>query len=272
MARTPADLNALSDTLQQTPPEVDFTGEDGVRHSVWPVPDTAEVSRLFDGIPCAYVADGHHRTASAARCSREFAEANPGHSGRENYNWFLTVIFAAEDLMVLPYNRLVKGLNGCTAEQVLEKARKQGFDLSIAGGGTPECRGDIRMRLGEAWYRLSRPVDADTDPVSALDVSVLQQHLLSPVLGIEDPRTDARISFKGGFDCVAMLEKAVAQGKADVAFSLFPTSAEEVMAVADAGMIMPPKSTWFEPKLKSGLFVHTLDQGTEVSDSIPGEG
>ena len=268
MMRSPEELTTLAATLREQPPEVDFTGADGVRHTVWPVPDSARVAKAFDAIPFAYVADGHHRTASAARCSSEFAEANPNHTGRENYNWFLSVVFDADDLMVLPYNRLVKGLNGLDTAALLDQVRENGFTLSTADGGTPEGRGDIRIFIDGAWHRLSRPVDPDADPVSALDVSVLQRHLLDPVLGIGDPRTDPRISFKGGFDCVAKLENAVKSGKADVAFSLHPTSAGEVMSVADAGMIMPPKSTWFEPKLKSGLFVHTLDDGCDVSDSV----
>jgi len=268
MARTSEKLKALTAEVQAEEPEVDFTSPDGVRHTVWPVRDAAGVVSEFGGIPCAYVADGHHRTASAARCSKEFADANPGHTGRENYNWFLSVIFDADDLMVLPYNRLVKGLNGLEPAEVLEKARAAGYEVSEAASGDSERRGDVRMFLGGRWYRLIKEAPADADPVSALDVSILQNELLAPVLGIEDPRTDDRISFKGGFDCVKLLENAVRGGKADVAFSLYPTSTEEIMAVADADMIMPPKSTWFEPKLRSGLFVHTLDDGTDVSDSV----
>lgn len=268
MIRAPEELNALADALREQTPEVDFTGPDGVRHTVWPAPDSTKVAHLFESIPCSYVADGHHRTASAARCSREFAEANPHHTGRENYNFFLSVIFAADDLMVLPYNRLVLGLNGHDAANLPRLIQERGFTLDPANGGTPEGRGDIRMFLDRTWYKLTRPTDPDADPVSALDVSVLQRHLLDPVLGIEDPRANPRISFKGGFDCVAQMENAVHGGKADIAFSLHPTSAEEVMAVADAGMIMPPKSTWFEPKLKSGLFVHTLDSNTDVADAV----
>jgi uncharacterized protein (DUF1015 family) len=271
MVRAPDALKNLASELESTPPEVDFISPDEVRHSVWPVPDAPELISIFEQIPCAYVADGHHRTASAARCSKEFAAANPSHSGRENYNWFLSVIFAADDLMVLPYNRLVKGLNGKSPAEVLQGIRAGGFTVSTAADGHPGERTDIRMFLDGVWYQLRKQAPAEADPVSALDVSLLQQDLLAPVLGIEDPRTDGRISFKGGFDCVAQLEKAVRSGKADVAFSLFPTSTEEVMAVADADLIMPPKSTWFEPKLRSGLFVHTLDNGTEVSDSAPSE-
>jgi uncharacterized protein (DUF1015 family) len=254
--------------VKATEAEIDFTSPDGVRHTVWPVPDPAAVSGIFETIPCSYVADGHHRTASAARCSKEFADANPAHTGNENYNWFLTVMFAADDLMVLPYNRLIRGLNELTAEEVVTKAREAGFAMEHVQGGTPDTRADIRMFVGGSWYKLVKPAAEGADPVEALDVSILQNDLIGPVLGVEDPRTDNRISFKGGFDCVAVLEKMVRGGKADVAFSLYPTSTEEVMAVSDAGMIMPPKSTWFEPKLRSGLFVHQLNNGTEVAESV----
>ncbi|MEX2607656.1 MAG: DUF1015 family protein [Kiritimatiellia bacterium] len=268
MVRAPDELKNLAADLESTPPEVDFTSPDEVRHTVWPVPNVPEVLSIFSKIPCAYVADGHHRTASAARCSKEFAAANPAHSGRENYNWFLSVMFAADDLMVLPYNRLVKGLNGKSPAEVLSAIKAAGFEVASAADGTSVARTDIRMFLQNRWHKLCKAAPADADPVSALDVNILQQDLLAPVLGIDDPRTDSRISFKGGFDCVAHLERAVRSGKADVAFSLYPTSTGEVMAVADADLIMPPKSTWFEPKLRSGLFVHTLDNGTGVSDVV----
>jgi len=268
MVRAPEALNALKEKLQEQNPEVDFTSPDGVRHTVWPVLDAAEVAALYSEIPCAYVADGHHRTASAARCSKEFAADNPAHTGRENYNWFLSVLFAADDLLVLPYNRLVKDLNGLTSPDLLVKIREAGFDVSLVDDGKSGSRADIRMFVDGSWYRLFKTAPADADPVSALDVSILQKDLLAPLLGIEDPRTSDRIAFKGGFDCDVLLEKMVKDGKAAVAFSLYPTSTDEVMAVADAGMIMPPKSTWFEPKLRSGLFVHTLDADTSVSDSI----
>ncbi len=268
MVRAPDALNALKDKIQAGDAELDFTSPDGVRHTVWPVTDAAEVAALYKEIPCAYVADGHHRTASAARCSKEFAAANPAHTGRENYNYFLSVMFAADELLVLPYNRLVKDLNGLDAVEMLGKIREAGFELSLADDGKSSGRADVRMFVEGSWYKLVKQAPADADPVSALDVSILQQDLLGPVLGIDDPRTSDRISFKGGFDCDQLLEKMVKEGKAAVAFSLYPTSTEEVMAVADADMIMPPKSTWFEPKLRSGLFIHTLDNTTSVSDAV----
>ena len=268
MLRSPDALKQAEQDIKETEPEVKFTSPDGVTHTVWAVPDPAAIAGIFEEVPCAYVADGHHRSASAARCSKEFGAANPNHTGQENYNWFLTVMFSADDLMVLPYNRLVKGLNDHAPEAVLEGIKAAGFDLAKVDGGTPDARADIRMFLDGSWYKLHKSAPADADPVEALDVSILQKEVLAPILGIEDPRTSSRISFKGGFDCVALLEKTVRDGKADVAFSLYPTSTGEVMDVADAGMIMPPKSTWFEPKLRSGLFVHTLDSGTDVADSV----
>lgn len=268
MVRAPEALKKLEAKIRATDPEVDFTSPDGVQHTVWSVPNPQEVSAIFADIPCSYVADGHHRTASAARCSKEFAEANPSHTGNENYNWFLTVMFAADDLMVLPYNRLVKDLNGLTAQQVVEQVSQAGFTIEPCSEGTPTERADIRMFVDGSWYKLHKSAAADADPVEALDVSILQKDLLAPILGVADPRTSTKIAFKGGFDCVNTLEKMVREGKAAIAFSLYPTSTQEVMAVSDAGMIMPPKSTWFEPKLRSGLFVHQLDNETTVSDSV----
>lgn len=267
MVRAPIELKKLATDLASTKAEVDFTSSDGVRHTVWPVPESAKVKTIFNDIPCSYVADGHHRTASASRCSKEFAAANPAHTGNENYNWFLSVMFAADDLMVLPYNRLVKDLNGLDSVQMLGKIRDAGFEVSLADDGKSAERADIRMFVDGSWYRLYKPASSDADPVTALDVSILQNDLLTPILGIADPRTSDRLSFKGGFECEVLLEKMVKEGKAAVAFSLYPTSTEEVMAVSDEDKIMPPKSTWFEPKLRSGLFVHTLDNTTSVSDS-----
>lgn len=258
MVRAQPELKALMVAAEAGEPDVDFESPDGVRHTVWTVPDPDAVCGLFGGIPAAYVADGHHRSASAARCSRDCALANPNHTGEEDYNWFLSVIFPEDALQVLPYNRLVRGLNGHTPESLVEAVAAAGFEVAPVKDGHPAAAGDIRMLAGGRWYRLVFPVPASADPVESLDVSILQARLLGPVLGIEDPRTDPRIRFKGGYDCVKLLEQQVDQGKADVAFSLFPTRTADIMAVADAGLIMPPKSTWFEPKLRSGLFVHTF--------------
>ena len=258
MVRGTASLHALLEKEQTQEPEVDFHSPDQVRHTVWKVVEPEPLLAWFHAIPAAYVADGHHRSASAARCSKEFASANPAHTGEEDYNWFLSVLFPAEDLQVLPYNRLVKGLNGLTPDALLAAAKSAGYAVGPAADGVAAARGEVRMYLGGEWYKLLQPNPVDDDPVSALDVSILQNALLAPVLGISDPRTDARISFLGGFDCLERMAHAVDQERADVAFSLYPTSTAEIMSVADAGLIMPPKSTWFEPKLRSGLFVHTL--------------
>ncbi len=258
MVRAQPDLKAYMREVEGGDPDVDFVSSDGVRHTVWTAPEPERIVREFGEIPVAYVADGHHRSASAARCSRDCALANPSHTGEEDYNWFLSVLFPEDDLQVLPYNRLVKGLGEQTPETLPAAIKAAGFAMKPVENGQPEAPGDIRMLLAGRWYQLMFPVPADADPVESLDVSVLQAHLLGPVLGIEDPRTDARIRFKGGYDCVSLLEQQVSQGKADLAFSLYPTRTEDIMAVADAGLIMPPKSTWFEPKLRSGLFVHTF--------------
>ncbi len=259
MVRAQAEMKARMAEIQEGAPEVDFVAADGVRHSVWPIPDPDAFVAWFDALPAAYIADGHHRAASAARCSRDLAAANPKHTGKENYNGFLAVLFPSDDLQVLPYNRLVKGLNGHTPAGLLAGLRAAGFGVDACEEGTPGGRGDIRMFFDGAWHALRAPAADPADPVASLDASIVQQNILSPLLGIHDPRTDARISFKGGYDCVRRLREDVESGKADVAFSLHPTSTDEVMAVSDAGKIMPPKSTWFEPKLRSGLFVHTLD-------------
>ncbi|MCC5842953.1 MAG: DUF1015 domain-containing protein [Verrucomicrobia bacterium] len=258
MVRAQPELKTLMAEVESTAPDVDFVSDDGVRHTVWTAPDPDRLCELFGAIPVAYVADGHHRSASAARCSRDCALANPSHTGEEDYNWFLSVLFPEDALQVLPYNRLVKGLGGHTPERLVEAARAAGFAVKPVEDGIPGAPGDIRMLVAGQWYQLMFPVTTDADPVESLDVSILQTHLLGPVLGIEDPRTDSRIRFKGGYDCVNLLEQQVRNGQADVAFSLYPTRTEDIMAVADAGLIMPPKSTWFEPKLRSGLFVHTF--------------
>ncbi|MCC5848067.1 MAG: DUF1015 domain-containing protein [Verrucomicrobia bacterium] len=258
MVRAQAELKALMAKEQEAEPDVDFHSPDQVRHTVWKVVDVSGMLRFFHELPNAYVADGHHRSASAARCAKEFADANPRHTGEENYNWFLSVLFPADELQVLPYNRLVKGLNGETPDSLLTKIKGAGYGVTLVESGEAEEKGEVRMFMDGKWYQLIQRAEADADPVSSLDVSILQNRLLGPVLGIEDPRTDSRIRFKGGFDCLDQMTQAVNQGHADVAFSLYPTGTEEIMAVADAGLIMPPKSTWFEPKLRSGLFVHTL--------------
>ena len=227
-------------------PLYDFTADDGIQHTVWKIAAGSacaadELQELFANIPAAYIADGHHRSAAASRYARE-------HNFAGESKWFMAVIFPASELKILPYNRLVHDLNGLTAEQVLAKAKE------VFTGGSRHCR----MYLDGTWHELSWEIPAGADPVSALDVSFLQDRFLAPVLGIADPRTDARISFMGGIRGEGALAAKVDDGAAAVAFSMEGVSVEEMMSIADAGQVMPPKSTWFEPKLRSGLFVHAL--------------
>lgn len=238
----------------------DFVADDGIRHSVWKISDPKllnEIVEVFDKIPCAYVADGHHRSASNARCARDLAKENPHHSGDEDYNWFLSVCFPAGQLKILPYNRVVKDLAGRTPEEFLAELKKV-CEVSKTSEKEPKSPTNVNMYLDGEWYALAFGSTDGLDAVESLDVSLLQNRVLSPLLGIGDPRTDERIDFVGGIKGVKELERLVDSGEFKVAFSMYPTTVEQLMAIADAGQIMPPKSTWFEPKLRSGLFVHTF--------------
>ena len=242
-------------------PLYDFTAVDGIAHTVWRVKDAAFFEKAFERIPLLYVADGHHRSASAARVGRERRAANPAHTGNEDYNSFLCVLFPGNQLRILPYNRVVYNLNGHTPESFLSEVRKI-FTVTENAAPEPTAPHNASCYLAGRWYGLSWPEPekeqpvAAPDPVSRLDVSVLQDRLLAPVLGIDDPRTSKRIDFVGGIRGTGELVRRVDSGECAVAFSMFPTTVEQLMAIADAGQIMPPKSTWFEPKLRSGLFVH----------------
>lgn len=238
----------------------DFVADDGIRHSVWKISDPKllnEIVQVFDKIPCAYVADGHHRSASNARCARDLAKENPNHSGDEDYNWFLSVCFPAGQLKILPYNRVVKDLAGRTPGEFLSEVKKV-CAVSETSEKEPKSPTNVNMYLDGKWYALSFGSTEGLDAVESLDVSLLQNRVLAPLLGIGDPRTDERIDFVGGIKGVKELERLVDCGEFKVAFSMYPTTVEQLMAIADAGQIMPPKSTWFEPKLRSGLFVHTF--------------
>jgi uncharacterized protein (DUF1015 family) len=239
----------------------DFTAPDGIRHQVWRLPakTCTEIEHLFEKkVPHAYVADGHHRSASAARVGHERRLKNPKHTGDENYNWFLSVLFPASELKILPYNRAVKDLNGHTLEGFLRVAGTI-FKMTPSERKEPTRPGECCMYLAGVWHTLEWQPSPGATPEEALDVSILQQRLLRPVLGVEDPRVSDRIDFIGGIRGTAELEELVDSGSHKVAFSMYPTTVQQLMDIADANQIMPPKSTWFEPKLRSGLFIHTLD-------------
>ena len=256
--RDSAEVDALVAKALESEPFCDFTASDGIRHTVWIIEGCCKPwIDAFAKVPVAYVADGHHRAAAAARACKIFRDANPAHTGEEEYNGFMAVLFPASQLRILPYNRLIKGLNGMTPGVFLAKAREV-FTVRHEDAPGASAPGQCDMYCDGAWWRLSWTPDAP-DPVGRLDVSVLQQRLLGPVLGIGDPRTNPRISFMGGIRGTAELAARVNRGSADVAFAMYPVTVTQMMDIADAGQIMPPKSTWFEPKLRSGLFVHSLD-------------
>jgi uncharacterized protein (DUF1015 family) len=255
--RARPEIDKLVAEQTSLPPDVDFVAPDGIRHSLWRMTGHSALTKAFGNVPLAYVADGHHRSASAARVGRERRVANSAHTGAEDYNWFLCVLFPADQLQILPYNRVVVDLNGLTAEELLAKIRAE-FEVKDNASASPAAPGQVSMFLDGRWIGLSWTPDPSADPVSRLDVSVLQDRLLAPLLGIDDPRTSKRIDFVGGIRGTSELEERVTSGRAAVAFSMFPVTVDQLMDIADAGQIMPPKSTWFEPKLRSGLFIHTF--------------
>ncbi|MGH7515856.1 MAG: DUF1015 domain-containing protein [Gemmatimonadales bacterium] len=254
------ELDDLTRSAVQGPPLYDFTAPDGVGHTVWRVPDASAWVRAFCAVPLAYVADGHHRSASAWRAGRERKAANPAHRGDEEYNWFLAVSFPADQLRILPYNRLAKDLNRLTAAAFADRLRTLGR-IEAVSDPAPPAPGSFGLFFDRRWHRLTLdPSSIDrADPIGSLDVSLLQDRVLSPLLGIGDPRTDRRIDFVGGIRGTGELERRVRSGEMALGVAMYPTTVEQLMAVSDAGGIMPPKSTWFEPKLRSGLFVHELD-------------
>lgn len=242
-------------------PVYDFIAPDGVRHAVWIMDsqtDIQTVSEAFAGMDSIYIADGHHRCASAVKVGMKRRQLHPGYDGTEAFNFFLAVLFPDEDLMIMPYNRVVRDLNGLSETEFLERLSKH-YDIEKKEAEvTPAQKGQVGMYLGEQWYLLTpKPELLSDDPVDGLDVSVLQKYVLKPILGIDDPRTDTRIDFVGGIRGNVELMRRV-HTDMKVAFSMYPTSIEELFGVADAGMLMPPKSTWFEPKLRSGIFIHEL--------------
>ncbi len=242
-------------------PIYDFTcSTDGVRHRVWVVKNSEPYLDAFRRVDCAYVADGHHRSASAWRAGQERRAANPKHSGLEEYNWFLAVLFPTKDLHIMAYNRVVRDLNGLAVNDVLEQIGMLGT-LTKTESAAPDQPWTIGIYLAGRWYRLEfDPITINAhDPIKSLDADLLYERILVPILGIGDIRSDSRIDFVGGGRGHAELERRVDSGEMAIAFALHPVRIEQVMAIADGGGIMPPKTTWFEPKLKSGLFVHSLD-------------
>ena len=257
-------IGRIIDGIKRESPEYDFVSADGIGHTVWVVRRDEEIRNLvgaFATLPALYIADGHTRSAAAAAVARQRRERNPFHRGDESYNTFLAVLFPDDEVRIMDYNRAVRDLGGLTEAAFLGKVGRifqvrEGFPQK-----SPSHFHEFGMYLTGRWYQLILPAErVDTrDPVKVLDVSLLQELLLGPVLGIADPRTDNRIKFIGGIRGMAELERLVDSGAYAVSFSLCPTALEQMMAVADAGQVMPPKSTWFEPKLRSGLFVHLLD-------------
>ena len=261
--RSQAELNALiSDAKGQTP-LYDFISPDGIAHRVWRIAEPEKLSRIeacFAKLPCTYIADGHHRCASAVKVGLERRKANPNYTGEEEFNRFLSVLFPDDQLYIMPYNRAVRDLNGLTPKDFLSAIERAGFTVEYKGKEqvSPVQKSTFGMYLSEGWYLLTAHEKLHSpDPVKGLDVSILQENLLAPVLGIQDPRTDKRIDFVGGIRGLGELERRVSEDMT-VAFSMCATSISELLSVADAGLLMPPKSTWFEPKLRSGLFIHRL--------------
>ena len=271
-------IDILVAAVKKTAPLYDFAGEDGVTHRVWRMAAASEetaCSQAYAGlvaafakVPCAYIADGHHRAASAVKVGLARREANPGYDGTEEFNYFMSVLFPASQLSILAYNRVVRDLNGLTKDEFLNALAGENGPFEIIHKQEsqlePIDKGAVGMYLDREWYGLGvKPEFESSDPVEGLDVSILQEKVLAPILGIGDPRTDGRIEFVGGIRGLRELERKVnridARGDGPaVAFAMFPTSIDELLNVADAGRLMPPKSTWFEPKLRSGLFAHLI--------------
>jgi uncharacterized protein (DUF1015 family) len=258
--RDTAEINRLIEANASGTPLIDFQADDGVAHTIWQVAEPQKFVDAFARLEALYIADGHHRTAGAERAAAARQQANPKHTGSEEYNRILSVLFPASQLQILAYNRVVKDLHGDSPAEVLDKLKQAG-KLSETTNPVPGQAGQICVYLAGKWYLLTIPADSidSSDPIGSLDVSLLQTRILESVLGVGDPRTDNRLAFVGGIRGTRELEQLVDSGEAAIAFSMFPTSIDQLLNVSDAGVIMPPKSTWFEPKLRSGLFVHRFE-------------
>ena len=265
--RSSAGIAAVVQEVKQGEKLYGFTTGDGITHNVWKIADEKQIRQIREGfalVESIYIADGHHRAASAVKVGLKRRAQKPDYDGTEEFNYFLSVLFPEEELMIMPYNRVVKDLNGMSAGEFMEKLSVN-FEIKCRDGQpvAPAKKGTFGMYLEGKWYCLTaKPqITASTDPVESLDVAVLQKYLLAPLLGIQDPRVDKRIDFIGGIRGLKELERR-AETDMTVAFSMYPTSIQELFAVSDAGLLMPPKSTWFEPKLRSGLFIHPLTGNT----------
>jgi uncharacterized protein (DUF1015 family) len=261
--RHSAVIDQLAQKVVAGAPEVEVTADDGVRHSLWVVRDRDQIALItstFDAMNCLYIADGHHRSAAASRVCAARRAANPRHTGDEAYNYFLSVIFPDNQMQILDYNRVIRDLHGLTHDDFLRKV-EEGFSVKAESAPVKPGRAtEFGMYLPGQWYRLGIKADRipRNDPVRRLDVSLLADNLIAPALGISDPRRDKRIDFVGGIRGLKELQRRVDSGEMAVAFALYPTAMSDLMAVADANEVMPPKSTWFEPKLADGLVSHLL--------------
>ncbi len=255
-------INGIVAKKRTEAPLYDFVADDGIAHKVWVIDEAeslASIEGAFAGMNEIYIADGHHRCASAVKVGLKLREENPSYDGTEEFNYFLSVLFPDDQLMIMDYNRVVKDLNGNSEEEFLSKLEEI-FDVANIGNQAqyPGKKGEISMYLFGEWYRLTVKKEyTSEDPIDGLDVSILQNTVLGPILGIDDPKTDKRIDFVGGIRGLKELERRVAED-CKVAFAMYPTSINELFDVADAGLLMPPKSTWFEPKLRSGIFIHSI--------------
>lgn len=261
--RTVDEISAIIENVKKNAPVYDFTAEDGIKHRAWVIDNDETANKLielFKAVPNLYIADGHHRNASAAKVGLKRRAEHPDYKGDEEFNYYLAVIFPSDQLKIMDYNRVVRDLNGMTSEEFMNKLAEK-FDIHEADGrAKPEKQYDFGMYLDKKWYMLTAKENLRVnDAVAGLDVSILQDNVLIPILGIGDIRTDKRIDFVGGIRGLGELERRVDSGEMKVAFAMYPTSIDQLMTIADENKIMPPKSTWFEPKLRSGLFIHSLD-------------
>lgn len=262
--RSCSEIRQIIRRIVSEKPDLTFTSEDGVGHRIWRISDPsvcAEITASFEALNCTYIADGHHRAASAVSVSLKRRKEHPDYTGDEEFNYFLSVLFPDDELKIMDYNRVLLDLNGFTPGEILEKLGERfAVDRAETSPYRPKKKGEFGLYLGEKWYRLqAEEAFMKSDPIGALDVQYLQSNALEPIWGIRDPKTDPRIDFVGGIRGLGELERRCHED-CMVAFSMYPTSIAELFAVADAGLLMPPKSTWFEPKLRSGLFIHRIER------------